>query len=522
MPCSGLVGAIYPVRMPTSAEPPITLADRYRLVRRLAGGGMGTVHEAVDERLGRRVAVKILNVQYSDDPLFVERFGREARAAASLGHPNIAQVFDSGQDDGQHFMVMELVEGGHLGQVLREHGPLAPERAADVAAQVCSALAAAHEAGIVHRDIKPGNVLVRPDGRVKVTDFGIAHTQGQSTLTGTGSVLGTVQYLSPEQASGQPVTPASDLYSVGVLLFEMLTGSVPFTGDSPVAVALSHVRDEVPAVRDLAPEVPPALAAVVARATAKDPLQRHADARQMEAALRNALTAPPAEPSTSVLSAAGTGKKPGGLPRARLLGATGLLLVTALAAGWMTLTAGPSSPEADAGATPAQHHPRAGKTSTAPSSPSTRTSSPPASPARQAQGPVVPADAVGTDAKALEDLLRSQGYDVQKVDVPATAPKDSTVATIPGPGQPLAAQQTVVLVTSQGKPPKESSGYVVPDDLVGSDAKDAEQLLKDHGLDVKKVVVDSTRPKDVVVASSPGPGSTADAGTVVLAVSKGQ
>jgi len=241
----------------------------------------------------------------------------------------------------------------------------------------------------------------------------------------------------------------------------------------------------------------------------------------MEAALRNALAAPPAEPSTSVLPAAGTGR-PGGLPRARLLGAAGLLLVAAAAAGWMTLAAGPSSPEADAGATPPQHHPRAGKTSTAPTSPSGRTSSPPASPARQAQGPVVPPDAVGTDARALEELLRRQGYDVQKTDVPSTAPKDSTVATIPGPAEPLAAQQTVVLVTSQGKAPEESSGYHVPGDLLGGDAKDAEQLLKDHGLDVKKVDVGSTRPKDTVVATYPGPGGTADAGTVVLAVSRGQ
>ena len=233
------------------------LADRYRQVRRIASSGMGTVYEGVDERLGRRVAIKLLKEEYAEDPLFVERFGREARAAASLDHPNIAQIFDSGQHGGRHFIVMEFLDGEDLGHMLRQDCRLPADVAVSVTAQVCSALAAAHTAGVVHRDIKPGNVLVRADGRVKVTDFGIAQVQGQASLTGAGLVLGTARYLSPEQACGQAVTPASDLYSAGVLLFQMLTGNVPFTGDSPVAVALSHVREKVPSVHDFAPEVPP-------------------------------------------------------------------------------------------------------------------------------------------------------------------------------------------------------------------------------------------------------------------------
>ena len=270
------------------------LADRYRQVRRIASGGMGTVYEGVDERLGRRVAIKFLKEEYAEDPQFVERFGREARAAASLDHPNIAQVFDTGQHGGRHFIVMEFLDGEDLGQMLREDCRLPADVAVSVTAQVCSALAAAHAAGVVHRDIKPGNVLVRADGRVKVTDFGIAQVQGQASLTGAGLVLGTARYLSPEQACGQAVTPASDLYSAGVLLFQMLTGNLPFTGDSPVAVALSHVREKVPSVHDFAPEVPPPLAEVVATATAKDPQNRYPDAAQMGAAcgaaraLRNA------------------------------------------------------------------------------------------------------------------------------------------------------------------------------------------------------------------------------------------
>src|SRR4029450_6844589 len=279
---------------PGCGEAPVMLADRYRQVRRIASGGMGTVYEGVDERLGRRVAIKLLKEEYAEDPLFVERFGREARAAASLDHPNIAQVFDTGQHDGRYFIVMEFLEGEDLGHMLREDCRLPADAAVSVTAQLCSALAAAHTAGIVHRDIKPSNVLVRTDGRVKVTDFGIAQVQGQASLTGAGLVLGTARYLSPEQACGQAVTPASDLYSAGVLLFQMLTGNVPFPADSPVAVALSHVREEVPSVHDFAPGVPPPLAEVVATATAKDAGNRWADAAQMGAALRKALAAPDA------------------------------------------------------------------------------------------------------------------------------------------------------------------------------------------------------------------------------------
>ncbi|MGH3332574.1 MAG: protein kinase domain-containing protein, partial [Nocardioidaceae bacterium] len=394
--------------------------------------------------------------------------------------------------------------------------------------QVCSALAAAHAAGIVHRDIKPGNVLVRPDGRVKVTDFGIAQTKGQAALTGTGAVLGTAHYLSPEQASGLGATAASDLYSVGVLLFQALTGTVPFTDDSPVAVALSHIREEIPSVRDLAPDVPAALAAVVATATAKDPLQRFSDARQMEAALSDALTAPPQASSTAVLpvGAAADGR-PDGLarrraaaPRAWLLGGTGALLAGALALAWMTLSGDPSSSEA--GTTPAQPSERRVQVTGQPASPSPRTSSPRPSPEQTADGPVVPADAAGSDAKELEEDLKDRGYDVEKADIESSAPKDSVVATIPGPGQPLASGQTVVLVVSKGEASDESTRYVVPDGIVGSDAKEAEKLLKDQDLEVKTVDVDSARPKDTVVATYPAPGADADAGTVVLAVSKGR
>jgi eukaryotic-like serine/threonine-protein kinase len=502
------------------------LGGRYRLVGRIAAGGMGAVHEGVDERLGRRVAVKVLKEEYADDPAFVERFDREARAAAALGHPNIAQVFDSGQDGDRHFIVMELVEGRHLGEVLAEQGRLAPGQAVSVISQVCSALAAAHEAGIVHRDIKPGNVLIRPDGHAKVTDFGIAHRVGQATLTGTGLVVGTAQYLSPEQASGEAVTPASDVYATGVLLFQLLTGSVPFEGDSPIAVALSHLRDEVPPVRDLAPDVSPALAAVVARATAKDPARRYADGRQMEMALREALASPTAPTATTALPvarSAGAGKPVRrGVARAGPWGlvAAGLLLVGALLAGWMALPDDSSSQAVRPPAATQSGSPSSRPTGNPSSRPTGSPSPTPASGGRSASGPVVPSRAVGRDVKDLEEFLKERGYDVRKVDVDATAPRETVVGTIPAPGQPLTAGQSVVLVSSKGEV-REPTRFSVPDSLVGSDIRTAEESLKEHGIEVTRADVHADRPKDTVMATYPAPGATADTGVVVLVVSQG-
>jgi len=505
------------------------LGDRYRLVRRIATGGMGAVYEGVDERLGRRVAVKVLKEEYGDDPRFVERFSREARAAATLSHHNIVQVLDSGHDGEQHFIVMEFVEGRNLDQVLTEGVRLTPQEAVSAAAQLCAALAAAHSAGIIHRDIKPGNVLVQPDGQIKVTDFGIAQIMGQASLTGTGTVLGTAHYLSPEQASGQGATPASDLYAVGVLLYQALTGTVPFAGDSPVAVALSHIRNEVPPVHDLAPDVPAALAAVVARATAKDPRHRYADAAQMQIALDNALAASPS-PGTATAplpTHPAATDRPSGLvgrlaaaPRPWLLAAIVTVLVGAVAAVWVGLSGGPSSPQDDHGPAAGSHPPQT-QPSKHRTGPSTPTSSPSRSPQSTVRGPVVPADALGSDVHDVEDRLSALGYHVQKVEIASVASKDTVLATFPSPGHALTPEQTVLLITSQGHPPSETTQYLIPDGIVGSYFRDAEQLLKDQHLDVKKVDVDSARPKDTVVATYPAPGDIAITGTVVLAVSGG-
>ncbi|HYH27306.1 MAG TPA: protein kinase [Actinomycetota bacterium] len=266
------------------------VADRYRLGDLLGRGGMATVYSATDTVLERPVAVKVLDGKFSGDAEFVERFRREARASAALNHPNIVSVFDTGSDDGMHFIVMELVPGRTLASHLAEKGTLPPERAAAIASSVARALEAAHAQQLVHRDIKPGNVLLTDEGQVKVTDFGIARAASGTSITLTGAVLGTASYLSPEQAQGREVDGRSDIYSLGCVLYEMLTGKPPFSGPSPVAVATQHVSEEPDPPSAIQGELPPALERVVMRAMAKDPSDRFTTAAEMVAALDGAVT----------------------------------------------------------------------------------------------------------------------------------------------------------------------------------------------------------------------------------------
>ena len=289
------------------------LSDRYRVEERIAMGGMGSVYLATDERLDRRVALKVLKEELADDERFVERFRREARAAGALSHPNIAGVFDFGQHESRYYMVMELAEGRDLARVLREEGPLSPERSVRIGTQIAQALGHAHAAGVVHRDIKPPNVIIGEADRVKVTDFGIARAVGDSTLTATGSVLGTAHYISPEQAGGGEVGPPADIYALGIVLYEMLTGSLPFTGDSALAVAMRHVSDDVPAPSALNPEVPASLDAVVARATAKHPRDRYGSSNEMAEALAGSLGST-GEVATTAMAGAGAAAGLGGGP----------------------------------------------------------------------------------------------------------------------------------------------------------------------------------------------------------------
>jgi serine/threonine-protein kinase len=250
---------------------PLVLSDRYRLDQRLAAGGMGEVWKATDRLLGRSVAVKLLKDQYLSDENFRDRFRAEARFAASLQHPGIAQVYDYGEQDDLAYLVMELVPGETLSRILTDVGRLTTDDTLDIVGQAARALQVAHAAGIIHRDIKPGNLMVTADGDVKITDFGIARGGGASTMTQTGQVMGTAQYVSPEQATGARVTPAADIYSLGVVAYECLAGMPPFAADTPVALALKHVREDAPPLPE---DVAPAVRGLVTAMMAKDPADR--------------------------------------------------------------------------------------------------------------------------------------------------------------------------------------------------------------------------------------------------------
>jgi serine/threonine-protein kinase len=264
------------------------LGGRYQLGDAIGRGGMATIYRGQDMRMDRVVAIKVLREVYSTDPKFVTRFQREAKAASSLQHPNIVQVYDYGQSDGNYFIVMELVEGTDLRRYLRSRGVLATDRAIIIAHDVALGLGAAHRRGIVHRDVKPQNVLVGRDGSIKLTDFGIASVYkdiNAERLTTTGMTLGTVQYYAPEQAQGEIVNPAADVYALGIVMYEMVTGRTPFDGDTPVAVAMQHIQDMPTPPSFLNPNIPPALEEIIMRCLEKEPERRYRDGSSLARAL---------------------------------------------------------------------------------------------------------------------------------------------------------------------------------------------------------------------------------------------
>ena len=289
-------------QVPTAPPDPLigTLVDgRYQVVSRIARGGMATVYEAIDTRLDRTVALKMMSAALAEDPGFVTRFRREARAAAQLSHPHVVAVFDQGEAAGLPYLAMEYVPGRTLRDVLRDYGALTPEQALTILDPVLEALSAAHDAGFVHRDLKPENILISDDGRVKVTDFGLARAVTNNTTATQGMIIGTVAYLSPEHVERGDADARSDVYGAGISLFEMVTGQVPFAAESAITVAYQHVNADVPAPSSLRPTIPPDVDALVATATRRDPDLRYPDCRAFLADVRRVRrTLPPPQPLT--------------------------------------------------------------------------------------------------------------------------------------------------------------------------------------------------------------------------------
>jgi predicted Ser/Thr protein kinase len=380
---------------------------RYQAGRELARGGMAVVYLGQDLVLHRAVALKVLGGELSRNEGFVERFRREARAAAGLSHPNVVAVYDWGEANGSYFIVMEYVAGQTLAQLLRAEGPLSAGRAAAIGAEIAAALAAAHGQGVVHRDIKPGNVLVDPTGAVKVTDFGIARAAQIGTdtpLTQTGTVLGTAAYLSPEQAEGRPADPRSDVYALGVVLYEMATGRPPFRGDTPVSIAYQHVRAQPEPPRSLNPAVPVWMEGVILRALAKDPDRRYRSAEDLRADLLRGAAAVPLQATVPVTGVAadtglaparryepGAAATPRRWNRRTALATVPVAVAAAFALGAYLATSGPSGSHAAPGHTPTPAKPpatsRPDATTTTPAKPpatsrpdaTTTTTSPPPS-----------------------------------------------------------------------------------------------------------------------------------------------
>jgi beta-lactam-binding protein with PASTA domain/tRNA A-37 threonylcarbamoyl transferase component Bud32 len=451
-------------------EPDTIIDGRYRVLRRLGSGGMADVYCAEDQQLGRKVALKVLYRRFAEDQQFVERFRREASAAAGLQHPSIVGIFDRGEWDGTYYIAMEFIEGRSLKEIIRGRGPAPPDAATDIAVQILRALRFAHRRGVVHRDIKPHNVLIDDEGRVKVADFGIARA-GASDMTETGSIMGTAQYLSPEQAQGRPVDARSDLYSVGIVLYEMLTGRVPFDAESAVTVALMQVSSEAVPPSELNPAIPPALEAVVLRAMAKEPERRFADADEFIAALEHARSAPhevlAPPPPVVPLEEEERG-------RGRWwLWLLGLLALAAIAVGlYLTLR-----PE-------------------------------------QLRVPNV----VGLPEATAAQAVQNRGFEVEVE--PRTNPdveRGTVAAQDPRPNTMAEEGSTVTLIVSTGP------GEAAVPTVVGMPRREAERAVRDAGfrVDVERVYSDEVD-EGLVISTSPPEGTSVELGTTVtLRVSRG-
>jgi eukaryotic-like serine/threonine-protein kinase len=454
--------------------------ERYRVVSRIGSGGMADVYCAEDSQLGRRVALKVLHRRFAADQEFVERFRREASAAAGLQHPNVVQVFDRGELDGTYYIAMEFLEGRSLKQLVRDEGPLDPGRAIDITIQILRAARFAHKRGIIHRDIKPHNVIVDDEGRVKVTDFGIARA-GASDMTETGAIMGTAAYLSPEQAQGHAVSASSDLYSVGILLYELLTGKVPFDAESAVTIALKQVSEAPVPPRRLNPAVSPELEDVVLRALQKDPARRFVDADAFIGALEAVRELPP-RPDAAQRTGALTGVYPALEEREErerrgrrfwLTMLAVLLALAAIAAGVYLLLRPETEP--------------------------------------------VP-NVVGRESGVASQILLNEGFQVEIEQVQSPdQPEGIVIRQRPAPGEEAEVDSVVTITVSSGP------GEAPVPDVLGQPEEKATAALEKAGFDV---AVERAFSESVeagrIIETRPPPGSQIDIGdTVTLVVSRG-
>ena len=550
--------------------------QRYVIKRKLGSGGMADVYLAEDQELGRRVALKLLDDRHASDEQFVERFRREAQSAAGLNHPNIVSIFDRGRAEGTYYIAMEYLDGRTLKELLVRNGPTPIPIAIDYARQILSALAFAHRNGIVHRDIKPHNIVVGGDGRLKVTDFGIARS-GASQMTEVGSIVGTAQYLSPEQARGAPVDPRSDLYSLGIVLYEMLTGKVPFTGETPVEIAMKHLSEVPKPPSELRPEVPHDLDAVVMRALAKDPGQRYGSAEEMDADLARvargvAVSRETEDAMTQVLAGAGIAAAQTMVTRPRAVSppappvyrapgsyyeepppgrsiwpwliALGLIVAAGLG-GWVLYMKiqdqlNKNKPVAvpdvrllarPLAVTQIQNAGLIPRVIKAPSDtvPSGQVSDQnPGGGSKVARGSTVTLtvssgipqvrvpNVVGQDVTSAVQALAQVGLQPKIVRIFSTAQTDTVTAQQPASGDLIPKGETVRINVSRGAKPVQ-----IPD-VTGQPFANARSALQGQGFVVVRIDIQSDQAKGVVVQSDPPAGSSVDKGSrVTLSVSKG-
>jgi beta-lactam-binding protein with PASTA domain/predicted Ser/Thr protein kinase len=538
-----------------------TIVDgRYRVLRRIGSGGMADVYCAEDLQLGRQIALKVLHGRFAADDEFVERFRREASSAAGLQHQHVVSVYDRGEWDGTYYIAMEFLSGRSLKSIIQQEAPLEPERAIDLTVQVLRAARFAHRRGVIHRDLKPHNVIVDEEGRAKVTDFGIARA-GASDMTQTGSIMGTAQYLSPEQAQGHAVSERSDLYSIGIILYELLTGRVPFEGESAVTIALKQVNERPVPPSTFNAAVTPALESVVMRAMEKDPARRFPDADAFIAALEHARAALPAEmaavPAGSTVAEPapfydGYGEYPPAeevyeeeerASRRWWLWLVGLLLVAgAIAAGVFLLTRDTGPPQvtvpnvvgADQAAAEARLTREGFETRavarTSEEQPKGEVIGTDPAPGEQAdKGSTVRltvSDGPGTaSVPSVEGLtrrsargrLRRAGFEIQeRRESHDTVPASRAIRTSPPEGSTLEKGRTVTLLLSTGKEQVE-----IPD-VTGQSFEEAASALQNRGFEVARndQVTDDEEP-GTVLKQNPGAGVRVDKGsTVTLAVAK--